>query len=113
MAELFSIVEGWTKELGPFTLKIDGVPPSLLGMTVALQLRPVKRPGLFSDGTGDVRLAQTTDALASGQVYYKPDAEDFTAAHSPYTLRWKVTDGNSDVVFFPNDAADTIVVQLP
>ena len=107
--KLLDVVEGWTGELGPFTLKVDGVPIDLNGIDVALQLRPQARPGLFVDAEGDVRV----DLLASGQVYYKPDAADLRAADSPYTIRWKLTDGADDVIYVPSGEADTIVVHLP
>ena len=60
--------------------------------------------------TGDTRVHGTP---TTGQVYYRPDAADMTNSLSPYTLHWKVTDGSGYVVFFPNGAADTIVVFKP
>lgn len=105
MSLLCTVTEGWTQELGPFTLLVDGVPLDLTGMTVALILRNVQ--GRLSTVTGDTRIDA---APTTGKVYYKPDAVDLLAKKGPYTLHWKVTDGAGDVVFFPNGAADTIAV---
>lgn len=108
---LVELTEGWTKEVGPFTLLADDVPMNLIGLTVDLLLRPWARTsGAFVEATGDVRVAQLTDVLASGQVYYKPDASDLSAAVGQYAAKWRVTDGNGDVVYFPNAEADLIVV---
>lgn len=108
MAKLLEIVEGWTGELGPFTLKADGVAVDLTGMTVALILKD--RSGAQVITTGDTRVDGTP---STGQVYYRPDADDMSNALSPYTVHWQVTDGSGYVVFFPNGAADTIVVFRP
>ncbi len=111
MGLLCEIVEGWTKRLGPFTLKVDDAPFSLEGFAVELRLRPSvgKR---YSDTTGNV-VKDPDQATNPGQVYYDPDAEDFRAKSSPYALHWKVTDGDGKVVFFPSGDADTINVYLP
>ena len=108
MAKLLDIVEGWTGELGPFTLKADGTAVDLTGLTVALILRD--RSGTAVTTAGDTRVHGTP---TSGQVYYRPDAADMTAALSPYSAHWQVTDGSGYVVYFPNAAADTIVVFTP
>lgn len=108
MAKLLEIVEGWTGELGPFTLKADGVAVDLTGMTVALVLKD--KDGAAVDTTGDTRVSGTP---TSGKVYYAPGAADMTNAASPYTVHWSVTDAFGKVVFFPNGAADTIVVFKP
>ena len=108
MAKLLDIVEGWTGELGPFTLKADGTAVDLTGMTVELILKD--RSGTVVTTSGDTRVHGTP---TTGQVYYQPDAADMTSAASPYSVHWKVTDGSGYVVFFPNSAADTIVVFKP
>lgn len=108
MAKLLEIVEGWTGELGPFTLKADGVAVDLTGMTVGLVLK--KRAGETVSTLGNTRV---DDAPNTGRVYYAPDADDMVNALSPYTVHWQVTDGVGKVVFFPNGAADTIVVFKP
>lgn len=108
MAKLLDIVEGWTGEIGPFTLKADGTAVDLTGMTVELVLKD--RSGTAVTTSGDTRVHGTP---TTGQVYYQPDAADMTSAASPYSVHWKVTDGSGYVVFFPNSAADTIVVFKP
>lgn len=108
MAKLLEIVEGWTDELGPFTLKADGTAIDLTGLTVELVLKG--RDGVAVTTTGNTRV---DDDETTGQVYYQPDADDLTNVGSPYTVHWKVTDGAGDVVFFPNGAADSIVVFKP
>lgn len=108
MAKLLEIVEGWTGELGPFTLKADGVAVDLTGLTVELVLKD--RNGTAVTTTGDTRVHGTP---TTGQVYYRPDEDDMTNALSPYTVHWKVTDGSGYSVFFPNGAADTLVVFKP
>lgn len=106
---LLDIVEGWTGELGPFTLRADGVPVNLTGLTVELLIRPWNRQGRFSETDGDVRVVAGT----GGQVYYAPDASDFSAAEGPYEMRWRVTDSDGFVVFFPNGEGDYIGVGWP
>ncbi len=108
MAKLLEIVEEWTGELGPFTLKADGVAVDLTGLTVELVL--TSRNGDAVVTTGDTRISGTP---TTGQVYYRPDVDDMTAALSPYTLHWKVTDGSGYTVYFPNGAADTVAVFKP
>jgi len=39
MKELLELTENWTDELGPFTLKNDGVAVDLAGLIVTLVLR--------------------------------------------------------------------------
>jgi hypothetical protein len=104
MSTLVEIAEGWTDELGPFTLEADGSPVDLTGLTVSLVLRG--RDGTLVTTTDDTRI---DDDPTSGKVYYTPDATDLSAAQSPYTLRWQVTDGDG-IVFFPNGRADALVV---
>lgn len=107
MAKLLDVVEGWTDELGPFTLKADGVAVDLTGLTVALVLTDVYGATVTVAGTTRVDGTPST-----GRVYYTPAAGDLRNALQPYKLRWRVTDG-ADVVFFPNAAADTIAVFKP
>jgi hypothetical protein len=106
MAQLLDITEGWTGELGPFTLLLDGAAQNLTGMTVVAKIRP-EASSSYVDLDGDVRV--DSDAT-TGKVYLNFDADDLEAASSPYTLHFQVTDGNGKVVFFPNGKADTIRV---
>jgi hypothetical protein len=41
-------------------------------------------------------------SAAAGTVYYDPDAADFEAAHSPYRVRVKVTDGDGKIRYYPS-----------
>jgi len=91
MAHLLEIVEGTTVELGPFTLRIDGNPLDLTGMTIALKLRSAGT-STWVDTVGDVRVATLQASTEKGQVYFTPDASDFSALRSPYLMRWVVTD---------------------
>ena len=106
MSALLSITEGWTQELGPFTLRVNTLPLSLSGLVVMVVLRDSKG-SLFTPG-GTVRV--DPDQVANkGQVYYKPVAGDFKAGPGPYHLHWQVTNG-IDVVFFPSAAASEVAV---
>lgn len=51
-------------------------------------------------------------APATGKVRYTPDAADLSAASSPYTARFKVTDSALKTAFFPDGIADRWVVRL-
>jgi hypothetical protein len=108
MANLFDVVEGWTQELGPFTLKVDGVVQDLTGMTVRLHLRD--KSGTVLAFTGTTRV---DNAPSTGKAYYTPAATDLTNARSPIDVRWEVVDGAGKVVFFPNGKADQITVYKP
>lgn len=110
MAKLFEVVEGWTQELGPITLKMDGVALDLTGLTVVLALRGNDDQVITIAGSTRVASNQVTE---KGHVYYTPAAADLTRAKSPINIRWKVTDGAGTIVFFPNAAADQIVVYEP
>ena len=106
--KLTTVTAGRTKELGPFTLRIDGQPYNLTGHQVELKLRSTAS-STYYDTAGDVRIDadQTTNR---GKVYFKPDAEDFNKPGTRFFLKWKVTDGNNDIVHFPEDEADYIDV---
>jgi hypothetical protein len=107
MAKLLDIVEGWTAELGPFTLKNDGGALNLTGLTVVPLIRDADQRLITFAGTSEKDADQTT-----GRMYLTPTAADFKAARAPYTLRWKVTDSDGKVVHYPNGEADTIEVRL-
>jgi hypothetical protein len=109
---LFRITEGWTGMLGPFTLKIDGVPFNLNTYTPTIVIR--KPSGALVAAGGQVSvLNQGTNP---GQVTYDPAPTDFAWESGRYTnaqiftVRWKVTDSNNKVVYFPNGEPDEIEV---
>lgn len=107
------IVEGWTAEVGPFTLKADGVAIDLTGFIASQILALVRKVGetTYVPTTGDMRI---DDDPATGKVYWSPDAIDFpTGSFGTYEFRFKVTDGDGKVAFFPNGAAQQIRVFKP
>lgn len=100
------IVEGWTGNLD-FQLKSDGAVVNLTGMTVELIL--TDKDGAAITTAGNI----TVFDAANGKVRYIPDAADLDDAKSPYTARWKVTDGAGKIVFFPNGVSDVYLVRRP
>lgn len=110
---LLSLTEGWTGVLGPFTLRVDGVPLPLTGFTVTLQLRNAKGEVVTPGGTVTVDPDQGTNP---GKVTYAPVAGDFVYASDLYgeaqiyKMHWKVVDGASKVIYFPNGAPDEIEI---
>src|SRR4051812_29963596 len=109
MAKLFDIVEGWTQELGPFVLSIDGV---VQDPTTFDDIQLILRKGVVGKAGGGelVSVEESALRLTSGAVYWTPQDTDLKSANSPYTVHWKVTVGGR-VVFFPSGLADTIEVE--
>jgi uncharacterized phiE125 gp8 family phage protein len=103
MPEL-KLVEGHTGVIDE-TLKSNGVAVNLTGMTVELVLQMAV--GSLVDTAGNV----TVPTPAAGLVRYSPGAADLIALDTPHVARWKVTDGNGKVVFFPSDAGEIWEVQ--
>ena len=103
MAVLTEVVEGWSDDL-PFTLKADGVAIDLTSLTVTGVLHD--RRGTAVSTTDKVAVSGTT----SGEVTYTPASSDLKASGSPYYLRFKVVDASTQIVYFANGAADTLVV---
>jgi hypothetical protein len=113
MSVLFVHIEGSTKQIGPFTLRKDGVPLDLTGLTVSLVLRPSANLN-YSETIGDVTIDADQVGAGRGKVYFKPDVEDLNSTYSPYNVRWKVTDVANDSIFVPNTKdPDTIEVVKP
>jgi len=110
MSALLDITEGWTGRL-TFTLETKATANSdaeALDGT-GLYLTDVIVKG--SDGTavetsGDFGWVTQDE----GTVYYDPDAADFSAALSPYSIHFEVTDGAGQKVYFPNGKAGEIRV---
>lgn len=103
MGALTEVVQGWSDGL-PFALKADGVAIDLSGMTVTAIVHD--RYGSDVSTTGKVSVTGTT----SGEVTWTPAAADLLAKRSPYLIRFKVVDSATEVAYFPNAEADTIVV---
>ncbi len=106
-APLVSIVEGWTGAL-PFTLKADGTPVDLTGLTVRIILKG-------QDGTvfKNTSSGLTVTGSTSGQLEYAPCSSSgdlFLASQTPYRVRFSVTDATPDTVYFPNDEEELIEV---
>lgn len=110
MPVLLGIKEGWTGELGPFTLKSNGTPFGLSGFTVTPVLR--KHSGELVSDAGSSRKASDQSANP-GEVYFTPAAGIWDAQETPYTLAWKVVDGTGAIEYFPNGPSDTITVSRP
>ena len=110
MSTLLTVVEGWTQELGPFTLKVDDVALALTGYTVSLVIKGRSGSQISSPST---RVHGTQSGATTGYVYYTPSDGELVASESPYSMHWKVIDGSSKVVFFPNTAADKMIVVTP
>ena len=106
MAVLTEIVEGWSGAL-PFTLKADLVAVDLTGLTVTGIVHDRFGLDVSTTGTGKVAVVGTT----AGQVTWTPSSSDLTKQKSPYTVRFKVVDGSSAVVYFANGEADLIEVR--
>lgn len=109
---LLSVTTGWTQRLGPFTLRVDGIPLSLTGLTVTLVLRRADGTLVSPLGTVTPDPDQVTNP---GQISYDPTEDDFVWVEGGATvqyarLHWQVVDGNDKVVSFPNGSADLIAV---
>lgn len=104
---LTEVVEGWTGAL-PFTLKADGDPVNLTGLTVSIVLRDARGATILdTSSSGSVSVTGATD----GEVEYLPSSSHFVARWTPYRLRFRVTD-TSRVVYFPNEDEDVIKVNV-
>lgn len=107
MAVLTEVVEGWTGAL-PFELNADGSPVDLTGMFVHIVLKT-------ADGTvvKDTSAGIVVSTSGTGLVSYSPATSSgnlFTAAGTPYYVRFRVTDALGKVVYFPNADEDVIKV---
>lgn len=108
---LLSIVEGWNGAL-PFTLKADGAPVDLTGLTVKIVLKSADGT-LVKDTTAGITITQTSSTGTYGFVEYAPSSSSgdlFLSASTPYRVRFQVTDALSKSVYFPNDEEDLIEV---
>ena len=107
MTPLLSIVEGWTGTLGPFTLRVDDAPCSLVGCAVEAVIRD--SPGASVEAGGVVTIHD--QRRFPGQISYTPAATDFVHGGARYhTIRFRVTGADGRVVFFPNADAAAIAV---
>ena len=100
------LVEGWTERI-TYQLGADGAAPNLTGMTCVLLLYDKNRALKTYAGASGIETA------ATGIVYFDPTAADLVASQSPYSIRWKVTDGSGKVSYFPNADAAVWYVRKP
>jgi hypothetical protein len=106
MSLVGEVVEGWTGRLAwQLTLNGAAVDADAADLTLS-ELFLTGRDGTVVATDGDFGWLVAAD----GTVYYLADADDFVANKSPYRIRWKVTDADGKVVFFPNAEPDEIVV---
>lgn len=106
-APLMSIVEGWTGAL-PFTLKADGSPVDLTGLTVRIILKTAYGTVVKNTSSG-ISITSST----AGQLEYVPSSSSgdlFLASQTPYRVRFSVTDVLPRTVYFPNDEEELIEV---
>lgn len=102
--------EGETK---PITATLyDGSGPSrtaanLTGLTLGILIKDRRGADVPVSGKATIVTA------ADGAVKFEPAVTDFKAAASPYTATWTVTDGNSDVAWYPNQQPEKWVVRTP
>lgn len=101
-----NIVEGQTAPLD-WLLRANAVPQNLTDMTVTAVLKTAA--GKVVSTTDDVTVYGTTGGL----VRLNPDAVDFRAYRSPYTLRFRVEDVDGKVAYFPSGEPITIMVRKP
>jgi hypothetical protein len=106
-----TFVEGWTERIRtqlltdgtPFNLTDYDLPPAnaelVLGTTSGERAHPAGKWGI--------------DTAAAGIVYFDPHPGDLLVIHSPYSVRWKVTDSFGKAAFFPNDIAEEWIIRPP
>jgi len=99
------VIEGETARL-TIPLLEDGAAVNITGFTMS---------DLLITGSDGTAVTTTADfgvvSASAGTVYYDPDADDFSAAKSPYRVRVKMTDGDSKVRYYPNGASAQITVR--
>lgn len=92
------VVAGWTGPLD-FDLLADGVAPAA-AMAGAVELILKKADGTALETTGDVAIIDSDN----WRVRYSPDAGDLV--EGVYRGRFKHTDNDSKVTYFPSGAWD-------
>ena len=106
MAVILQLTEGWTKPVGPVTLRNAGAPINLTGKNPRLIFRG-KSGSEVIVATDDLDIAEQSGATL-GQVSFVPPAL-LKAQYSPYTMRFEVTEPDG-VVYFPHGEADEVEV---
>lgn len=90
MTKTLDLVEGWTSAID-FTLESNGAAANLTGAAVEMEF-----DGTAASGTVDIVSPLT------GRVRYSPADGDLSEQREPYDVRFKVTDGDGKVTYFPN-----------
>lgn len=102
-----NLVEGWTERIRE-VLKDNGIAIDLTtAQSVELLLYDKDGELVDFDGTSGI------DTALTGIVYFDPADGDLLAAKSPYSVRWKVTDGPGKVFMVPQEVADQWDVRKP
>ncbi len=96
--QLDEYCEGWTSPI-EYTLEHNGESFSAAGMTPGMVLRD--KDGNAITFTGTVEWADETES----KIRFNPASTDFDADLSPYTLRWKVTDTEGKIAYYPQGKA--------
>lgn len=114
MAQIGELVAGSTEPL-IFTLLADGVPFNLDGYTVEIKLRTGAFVRVETDPAQTEVVAN--QAVNTGKVQFTPEAEDFTHSDNmlppepeKFPCRFKVTDGQGTIEYFPRAGWDYIAV---
>lgn len=105
MSVLVTVVEGWTGAL-PFELQTDGSAFDYTGLTVQIVLKDCHGQTVVDTSSG----LSSTGGTTGGQIAYAPSSGDFSASRTPYRVRFRVTDAQGKLVYFPNSSADLIEV---
>lgn len=110
MSKLFETVEGWTQELGPYTLRFGASASAadLTGKTITAIIRT--KSGAYVTTGVTVRV---DDSPTTGRVYLTFAAEAILNAAAPYHIRFKGVDGAGKVVFWPENGEYQFVVFKP
>lgn len=101
------VTEGWTEPI-IHTLLNDGAAVLIQGLTIALIMYGSDHAALSTSG----KVTNLDDGTApnKGKVKFSPGSSDLVEAKSPYTVKWKVTDGAGKDAFWPNGAWETLKV---
>lgn len=104
-ADVLRLTEGWTSPIeyelyheDPVTGVLT-VPSELAACTPSLVLKD--KDGAAITYTGTVAWADAPNGI----IRFSPAATDLTAAKSPITARFKVTDASSKISFYPQGEA--------
>lgn len=113
MSVLDQVVEGWTALLGPYTIRLNGLPYDLTGYTVSLILHNAAGQEVIAGGSLIIDPDQLTN---KGKVTYAPVADDFQLVSYRYTfvqnyqVHFRLVDSLGKVAFAPNGEGYVIEV---